>query len=142
MDRILKFAGAAALTSALAVAAATPGNARDWHGRGAAAAGFAAGAVVGAAAASSYNNGYYYGGPGYYGDYAYEPGYVYEPGPTYYNDYAYEGPGYRVPAIRTAREPAAFSHRRRSTTRPVTSAAGWAIGEGGLCEARPLLCAG
>jgi len=85
MKTIVKYAAAAALTGALALAAVTPGQARN--GRNAAIiGGFAAGAVVGAAAASAANDGYYYGpGPGY----AYEPGYVddgayaYEPAPGY-----------------------------------------------------------
>ena len=51
MKTIVKYAAAAALTGALALAAATPGQARN--GRNAAIiGGFAAGAVVGAAAAS------------------------------------------------------------------------------------------
>ncbi|MCK9918668.1 hypothetical protein MXD81_57045 [Microbacteriaceae bacterium K1510] len=83
MKTVFKFAAAAALTGALAVAAVTPSEARN--GRNAAAAiGFGAGALIGAAAATA-NSGYYYGpgyayGPGYY---AYEPGYAYEPAPVY-----------------------------------------------------------
>lgn len=80
MRTVLKYAGAAALTAALALAAATPSEAR--HGRNAALiGGFAAGAIVGAAAA---NSGYYYGGPAYYygGPAYYEP-YAYEPAPVY-----------------------------------------------------------
>ena len=90
MKTIIKYAAAAALTGALALAAVTPGQARN--GRNAAIiGGFAAGAVVGAAASAAndgyyYNDGYYNGpGPGY----AYEPGYVddgayaYEPVPSY-----------------------------------------------------------
>ena len=67
---------AATLAGALALAAATPSEARG--GRNAAAAiGFGAGALVGAAVAgSAYNNGYY--GPGY----GYGPGYAYDPGYT------------------------------------------------------------
>jgi hypothetical protein len=93
MNKLVKFAGGAALIGALALASAMPSQARD--GRNAAAAiGFGAGAVVGAAAAgAAYNNGYYYGdayayepgyayGPGYV--YDADPGYVYEPGPVYY----------------------------------------------------------
>ena len=76
MRTAFKYAAALAVSGALALAAASPSQAR-WHGGGAAAAGFAAGALVGAAAASA-NNGYYYA-PGYYG-YAYEPGYAYDPG--------------------------------------------------------------
>jgi hypothetical protein len=68
------------MAGALALALASPSQARD--GRNAAAiGGFAAGAVVGAAVANS-NNGYY--GNGYYA----EPGYAYEPAPTYYYDQA------------------------------------------------------
>jgi hypothetical protein len=79
MKTIFKYAAAVALTGALAVAAATPSEAR--HGRNAAAGiGFVAGALVGAAVV---NNGYY-GGAGY----GYAPGYYAEPG------YAYEEPGY------------------------------------------------
>jgi hypothetical protein len=91
MNTFLKIAGATVLTGAIALAAASPSEARG--GRNAAAAiGFGAGAIVGAAAASSYNNGYYYGEPGYaygpaYDGYAYEPAaapvYV-DPGPSYY----------------------------------------------------------
>jgi hypothetical protein len=89
MKTIFKYATAVALTGALALAAATPSEARD--GRNAAAAiGFGVGAVAGAAIASSaYNNGYYYG---YYDDpgYAYAPGYAYDSGPVY-DSYAYDG---------------------------------------------------
>jgi hypothetical protein len=83
MKTVIKYAVAATMAGALALAAATPSVARD--GRNAAAAiGFGAGALVGAAVAgSAYNNGYYgpsYGyGPGYYA----EPGYAYEPAPVY-----------------------------------------------------------
>ena len=100
MNRILKYAGAATLTAALALAAVSPSQARD--GRNAAAAiGFAAGAVVGAAVASSaYDNGYYYDGYAYDPGYAPGPGY-YAPGPAYYDDYAYEGPAYRYHNWRT-----------------------------------------
>ena len=70
------------VAGALAIAAATPSQAR-WHHHGGAAAagiGFAAGAAVGAVAASNaYGPGYY--GPSYYGRgygaYAYEPAYTY-----------------------------------------------------------------
>jgi hypothetical protein len=102
MNSILKYTAAAALTGALAVAAATPGQARD--GRNAAAAiGFGAGALVGAAAANAASDSYYAGpryyGPGYgYSGYAYyggpryavEPIDVYEPAPRYVREsYAY-----------------------------------------------------
>jgi hypothetical protein len=85
MRTILKYAAAVALTGALAVAAATPSQAR--HGRNAAAGiGFVAGALLGSAIV---NNGYY-GEPGYYdqGSYGYGAGsyepYAYEPAPGYY----------------------------------------------------------
>ena len=102
MNRIMKYAAAAAMTGALALAAtATPSQARWGHGD-AAAAGFAAGAFIGAAAASNayYGDGYYYGG-----DYAYDPGpgyayesgydgYAYAPAPSYYRGYrTQQGPG-------------------------------------------------
>ena len=88
MKRISKYAAAAALSGALAVAAATPSQARwyghHWHNGAGAAIGFGVGALVGAAAASSaYDNGYY--------GYDYGPGYAYDPGPA--AAYAYE-PGY------------------------------------------------
>jgi hypothetical protein len=90
MRTIFKYAAAIALTGALAVAAATPSEAR--HGRNAAAGiGFVAGALIGSAIV---NNGYY-GEPGYYdqGSYGYGAG-AYEP-------YAYEpAPGYYAPAPR------------------------------------------
>jgi len=85
MNSIVKYVTAAILTGAIALAAATPSQAR--HGRNAAAIGFGAGAIVGAAAASAaYNNGYY--GPGYYG-YAYAPGYAYDYVPAYGGSYYY-----------------------------------------------------
>jgi len=82
MKRISKYAAAAALTGALALAVATPSHARwyghHWHNDAGAAIGFGAGALVGAAAANAaYNNGYY----------GYGPGYAYQPAP--YNSYAY-----------------------------------------------------
>jgi len=88
MRTVLKYAAALSLTGAVALAAATPSQARwhhgwhdGWHNGGAVAAGIAAGALVGAAAASS---GYYYGP----GDYAYEAG------PGYYGPrYRYYYPG-------------------------------------------------
>ena len=85
MKTILKYAAAVALTGTLALAAASPTQARN--GRNAAAIGFGVGAVAGAAiAGSAYNNGYY----GYYGDpgYAYGPGYAYDDGYGY-GSYAY-----------------------------------------------------
>ena len=124
MKTIFKYAAAVALTGALAVAAATPSEAR--HGRNAAAGiGFVAGALVGAAVV---NNGYY-GGAGY----GYAPGYYAEPG------YAYEEPGYAGYAYEAAPvyvEPAptyysgrsyyqrgcaiAYSRQHRSTSVPAT----------------------
>jgi hypothetical protein len=78
--KIVKAIAVAGVASLIAIAAATPGQAR-WGGNAAAAgAGFAAGAVVGSAAANNAAYGY---GPGYYGPgygaYAYAPGYA-EPG--------------------------------------------------------------
>ena len=94
MKTILKYAAAAALTGALALAAASPSEARN--GRNTAAAiGFGAGALFGAAVmGSQYNDGYYYG-PGYYDDYAYAPGYAYEPAyGAHYAPRPYYGPRY------------------------------------------------
>ena len=102
MKTIFKYAATAALTGALALAAASPGEARN--GRNAAAIGFGVGAAVaGAAIASSaYNNGYY----GYYGDPGYAPMaratlmrrampmtmlYAYAPAPAYGYRYGYYG---------------------------------------------------
>ena len=85
MKTAFKYATAVTLAGALALAAASPSEARN--GRNAAAIGFGIGALAGAAIASSaYNNGYY----GYYGDpgYAYVPGYAYD---SYaYDPYAYD----------------------------------------------------
>src|SRR5690242_1845846 len=89
MKTLMKYTAAVALTGALALAAATPSEARN--GRNAAAIGFGVGAIAGAAVASSaYNGGYYgYYEPGYayvpdygYDSYAYDP-YAYEPAPRY-----------------------------------------------------------
>ncbi|MDI1346189.1 MAG: hypothetical protein PSV22_19115 [Pseudolabrys sp.] len=88
MNKFVKIAAAATLTGAMALALASPSEARN--GRNAAAiGGFVAGAAVGAAVANS-NNGYYgngYYNNGYYAEpgYAYEPAYAYEPsyGPRY-----------------------------------------------------------
>ena len=104
MNTIFKYATAAALTGALALAAASPSEARN--GRNAAAIGLGVGAVAGAViAGSAYNNGYY-GDPGY--AYGYAPGYAYAP--SYgYDSYAYEpapayGYGYTyAPAYRYSR---------------------------------------
>ncbi|MDO8878856.1 MAG: hypothetical protein Q8M24_07560 [Pseudolabrys sp.] len=95
MNKFMKIAAAATMTGALALAVASPSEARD--GRNAAAiGGFAAGAVVGAAVAGSNNS--YYGRPGYYQrGYAYQPGYVYdEPAYAYEPRYA---PSYDVGAV-------------------------------------------
>src|SRR5450759_3714555 len=93
MKSIFKYADAATLAGALALAAASPSEARG--GRNAAAfGGFAAGALLGAAVVGSqYNNGYYGGsgyygpgdgyGPGYDAQPGYAPGYAYEPEPVY-----------------------------------------------------------
>ena len=100
MKTILKYAAAVALTGALAVAMATPGEARN--GRNAAAAiGFGAGALVGAAVAGAAYNGY---GPGY----GYAPGYYAEP------SYAYEEPGYAYEAAPVYLEPAPTYYSGRS----------------------------
>jgi hypothetical protein len=106
MKTIFKYAATAALTGALAFAAASPGEARN--GRNAAAIGLGVGAAVaGAAIASSaYNNGYY-GDPGYaYGPgYAYEPGYAYAPGYAYDDAYAYApAPAYGYYGDRRSRQ--------------------------------------
>ncbi len=96
MKTLIKYTAAVALTGAMALAAATPSEAR--YGRNAAAIGFGVGAIAGAAIASSaYNGGYYgYGGYGYYDEpaYAYSPGYVYD---SYgYDSYTYApAPRYR-----------------------------------------------
>ena len=93
MNPILKTAGALAVVATVAVATATPSDARS--GRWAAAgAGFAAGALVGAAAANAWGPNYYYG-PGYGYGYAYAPGYAYRTAPAY-DAYAYSGPTYTV----------------------------------------------
>src|SRR5450759_1176905 len=113
MKTIFKYAAAVVLTGALAVAAATPSEARN--GRHAAAGiGFVAGALVGAAVVNSG----YYGGAGYYGpgygyesDYAYEAAPVYvEPAPTYYS-------GRSIISVARA---IAYSRQHRSTSVPAT----------------------
>jgi hypothetical protein len=96
MTTLMKYAVAAALTGAMALAAASPSEARS--GRNATAAiGFGAGALVGAAAANSYYNGYYNGQPGYYSaGYGYEADDAYEPAPVYVGRApGYYGRGYR-----------------------------------------------
>jgi hypothetical protein len=77
MKTIFKFAAAVSMASALALAAATPGEARDGE-LAAGAVGFGAGTVVGAAAVNAGNNGYY-ANNGYYGDQGYGSAYAYEP---------------------------------------------------------------
>ena len=105
MTRVTKPILALGLAGALALAVATPSEARN--GRNAAAigagiAGLAVGTAIGAAAA---NNSYYYNRPyGYYGagPYAYDGGgYAYEPAYTYgYNSYAYSpAPTYYAPGV-------------------------------------------
>jgi hypothetical protein len=123
MKTLSKYAVAAALTGALALAAATPSQARwyghgGWHNGGAAAAiGFGAGALVGAAVTGSAYPGYYGYGYGYDdgAGYAYAPGpyetygddsYAYAPGP---DSYAY-APG-RYPGIARTRVAAVPSRR-------------------------------
>ena len=114
MKTLSKYAVAAALTGALALAAATPSQARwyghgGWHNGGAAAAiGFGAGALVGAAVAG----GAY---PGYYG-YDDGAGYAYAPGPyeSYGdNSYAY-APGPDSYAYAPGRYSGYRSHQGRS----------------------------
>ena len=99
MNMMFKYATAAALTGAIAPAAATPSEARN--GRNAAAIGFGVGAIAGAAiygydGEPSYAYGY---APGYaYDSYAYEPapayGFGYSYGPAYGTGYAYSYGGY------------------------------------------------
>lgn len=95
MIRIAKPLAAFGLAGALALAVATPSEARS--GRNAAAigagvAGFAIGAAAGAAAA---NNRYYGPAYGYYGEPAYVDSYAYAPAPTYY--YGGDPSGYYAP---------------------------------------------
>ena len=100
MNNFGKFAVATVLTGAMALAMASPSQARDGRNT-AAVVGFGAGALVGAAVASSANRGYY--GSGYYGSGYVEPGYAYEP--AYVDDgyYAYEpAPMYRAAPYRAA----------------------------------------
>lgn len=93
MNMIIKCTATVALTGALALAAATPGEARN--GRNAAAIGFGVGAIAGAAIASSAYHGGYYAYDGYSGYYD-EPAYAYSPGYAYYDSYAYApAPRYR-----------------------------------------------
>jgi hypothetical protein len=91
------------LAGAMALAVATPSEARS--GRNAAAigagvAGFAVGTAVGAAAASA-NRGYYYGEPayGYYSEPAYVDTYAYAPRRSYYggDPSGYYAPNYGYP---------------------------------------------
>jgi hypothetical protein len=121
MKTLSKYAVAAALTGALALAAATPSQARwyghgGWHNGGAAAAiGFGAGALVGAAVAG----GAY---PGYYG-YDDGAGYAYALGPyASYGDnsYAY-APGPDSYAYAPGRYTGYRSHQGRSCTQSPAS---------------------
>ncbi len=101
MTRFTKPILALGLAGALALAVATPSEARS--GRNAAAigagiAGLAVGTAIGAAAAS---NRYYYGEPY---SYAYGPAYTYDsyayaPGPTYYATPGYAAPVYVAPGV-------------------------------------------
>jgi len=109
MNTFLKYTLALGTAGAIALAAATPSEARGGRVAGAVAAGVVTGAVVGAAAASAYGPyGYGYGyAPGYYdgGPYAYDSGYYddgyaaygYEPAYTYRNTRAphYANPSWR-----------------------------------------------
>ena len=93
------------LVTAIALAAATPSEARS--GRNAAAigagvAGFAVGAAIGSAAA---NRGYYYNEPyAYYGEPAYVDSYAYSPAPRHYygggDPSSYYAPAYVTPRYR------------------------------------------
>lgn len=99
MTSILKYAAVVTLTGAIALATATPSEAR--RGRNAAViGGIAAGVLLGAAAANA-NRGYYYG-PGYYDgpSYGYEPGYAYEPVYEYPAPPVYMPGPYYAPAPR------------------------------------------
>ena len=80
MTRISKYAAAAVFTGALALAAATPSQARwhgghghGWHNGASAAIGFGVGALAGAAAANAAYPDYYGYDDGYTGAYAYKP---------------------------------------------------------------------
>lgn len=92
MIRLMKPALALGMISAMALAVATPSEARN--GRNAAAigagvAGFAVGAAIGSAAAAA-NNGYYYNEPYAYNQpYGYRSGYTYAP--AYEDGYAAGG---------------------------------------------------
>jgi len=115
MNRLVKPALALGLVSAMALAVATPSEARN--GRNAAAigagvAGFAVGAAVGSAAANA-NRGYYYNEPyayssgyhyneprAYYGEPAYVDSYAYSPRRNYYGG---DPSGYYAPAYSTPR---------------------------------------
>ena len=96
MKKFLKVAGVIGVAGAMALASASPSEARGGRTAAAIAGGFVAGAVVGSVAANA-NNGYYYGGPGYYDPgYGYDYGYAYEPAPAYYPAYRYNTyPTYR-----------------------------------------------
>ena len=125
MKTLSKYAVAAVLTGAFALAAATPRQAR-WHGHGGwhnggagAAIGFGAGALVGAAVTGSAYPGYY--GYGYgYDDGA---GYAYAPGPyeSYGDDsYAYS-PGPNSNGYAPGRYSGYRSHQGRSCTQSPAS---------------------
>jgi hypothetical protein len=114
MINVVKPLAVLGVAGAMALAAASPSEARS--GRNAAAigagvAGFAIGAAAGAAAASS--DRYYYGGPGY----AYAPGYRYYDGgyayaPRYYggDPSSYYDPMYAYPRSYRQNGPAREDH--------------------------------
>jgi len=114
MNRVMRYTAAAVLTGAVALAAATPSEARG--GRNAALfGGLAAGAIVGAAVAGAASDGYYYGdpgyAPGYYDSGYYDPGYAY--GPVYaepYDSYGY-APAYRYRGWRGGKDLSIDSQR-------------------------------
>ena len=101
LKTVVKGIAALGVAGTLAVAVATPSQAR-WHHNDAATAGvgFAAGAAVGAAASNAYYGPGYYG-PAYYGSgygaYAYEPAYTYsyqQPSPSCVGDLGYGRPDF------------------------------------------------
>jgi hypothetical protein len=126
MNRFAKPVVAFGLAGALALAAASPSEARSGRNAaliGAGVAGLALGAAIGTAAASSqYHHGYqpygYYDGYAYspgYTTYGYQPAYTYAPAPayTYGPGYAYDGYAYdsyaTVPVTRyNRRDPSSY----------------------------------
>jgi hypothetical protein len=119
MINVTKSLAVLGVAGAMALAAATPSEARS--GRNAAAigagvAGFAVGAAVGAAAANSayYGSSGYYGGPayGYYSEPAYVDSYAYAPRRTYYggDPSGYYAPNYAYPRSYRPNGPAREDH--------------------------------